>query len=415
MIGRTMSPEPPPADRVDALAGVRVLDFSQVLAGPTVTRLMAEFGADVIKVEPPGGEVARHLPWLRDGRSGYFIQQNRGKRSLCVDLSGPEGRDLVSALVPHVDVVVESFRPGVIARLGFGWERLRELNPRVILCSISALGQTGELAGQPGYDTVGAAYTGIAYMSGSPETSPMMPAPAIGDSMTGISGYAGVLTALLERHRTGRGRWVQASLVDSYMQAHELNVQMIAGSRGTYHPEPSGQYHPSVVPCGIFPVRGRHAFIAVVSQAEWRRLCAAMGDAALADDPRFADHDARAAHRPELMVLIEAWLDGFADHEQALAALQAAGIACALVLSVEEALAHPHHRARGTVRTVHDPVWGDVDLPGPPIRFAGVAPDTALVAPELGAHNADVLGELLGLAPAAVDGLRERGVLGAQD
>jgi CoA:oxalate CoA-transferase len=224
------------ATTVEILKGVRVLDFTQVLAGPTVTRLMAEFGADVVKVEPPQGEVARQLPWVRDGRSGYFIQQNRGKRSLSIDAKSDRGRELIERLVPHVDVVVENFRPGVIARLGFGYERLRELNPRVILCSISALGQEGDRATKPGYDTVGAAYAGFAHMTGTPETGPAMPTPAFGDSSTGICGFAGVMMALFRRTASDEGAWVKASLVDTYIQAHELNLQMIAGSRGEYHP-----------------------------------------------------------------------------------------------------------------------------------------------------------------------------------
>jgi crotonobetainyl-CoA:carnitine CoA-transferase CaiB-like acyl-CoA transferase len=404
-----------PPHAAGALAGVRVLDFSQVLAGPTVTRLMAEFGADVIKVEPAAGEMSRYLPFVRDGRSGYFIQQNRGKRSLCVDLKQPEGRELVTRLLPEIDVVVENFRPGVLARLGFGWERLQEINPRIVLCSISALGQEGELSGKPGYDTVGAAYTGIAYMSGTPEGGPAMPTPAIGDSMTGICGYGAVLTALMERERTGRGRWVEASLVDAYMQAHEISVQMVSGSGGALHPEPAGPYNKTMMPAGTFPVRGRHVFIACVGRAEWGRLCAAMERPELTDDPRYVDNDARVAHWQEVIDLVEAWLDGCSDHLAAVAALEAHQVPCALVLSVEEAMALPHHRARGTMRTVNDRVWGTLDLPGSPIRFVGTDQDPDLAAPFLGEHNAEILRELLALEPAEVDRLAAAGVLHRED
>jgi crotonobetainyl-CoA:carnitine CoA-transferase CaiB-like acyl-CoA transferase len=399
-------------DATSMLEGVRVLDFTQVLAGPTVTRLMAEFGADVIKVEPPQGEVARKLPWLRDGRSGYFIQQNRGKRSLCVDIKKDGGRELLERLIPRVDVVTENFRPGVIERLGFGYERLRELNPKIILCSVSALGQEGELATKPGYDTVGAAYAGFAFMSGSPETGPAMPTPAFGDSSTGIVGFGAVAMALFNRERTGRGAWVQAALVDTYIQGHELNVQMIAGSRGEFHPAPTGPYNSAVVPSGIFPAAGRYIFVACVSDREWGRLCAAMGKPELAEDERFALNKARSEHFQECVDEVVAWLDTFATVHDAAAALEAADVACAPILDVEEAIAHPHNRSRGAVRTVTDPVWGEIDLPGVPIRVHEMEFDASLVAPELGADNAAVLEELLDVSPEDLGLLRAEGVLG---
>jgi crotonobetainyl-CoA:carnitine CoA-transferase CaiB-like acyl-CoA transferase len=397
---------------VEILKEIRVLDFTQVLAGPTVTRLMVEFGADVIKVESPQGEVARQLPWVRDGRSGYFIQQNRGKRSLSIDVKSDRGRELVEQLVPHVDVVVENFRPGVIARLGFGYERLRELNPRVILCSISALGQEGERATKPGYDTVGAAYSGFAYMTGTPEGGPAMPTPAFGDSSTGICGFAGIMMALFRRHTTGEGAWVKAALVDTYIQAHELNLQMVAGSRGEFHPEPAGPFSPNVVPSGIYPAAGRYIFIACVSQGEWRRICEAMGEPELADDERFATNDDRVANREELAARIIGWLNGFATLDDAVAALEAGDISCAPILSVEEAIADPINRARGAVRTVRDPVWGEIDLPGVPIRIDDLEFDPTLTAPELGEHNAEILGDLLGVGSDEIEQLLDGKVLG---
>jgi CoA:oxalate CoA-transferase len=394
------------------LDGIRVLDFTQVLAGPTVTRLMAEFGADVVKVEPPEGETSRRLPWVRDGRSGYFIQQNRGKRSLCIDLKLAEGRELLARLIPKVDVVAENFRPGVIDRLGFGYEHLRELNPKIVLCSVSALGQEGELARKPGYDTVGAAYAGFAYMTGTPESGPSMPAPAFGDSTTGICGFGGIMMALFNRERRGEGAWIQAALVDSYIQGHELNVQMIAGSRGEYHPSPTGPYNPSVVPSGIFPAAGRYIFIACVSDAEWGRLCDAMESPALAEDPRFSTNENRAANREACIDKVTQWLSGFTVVEDAAEALETANVSCAPILNVEEALAHPHNRARQAVRTVVDPVWGPIDLPGVPIRVHKKKFDPELVAPELGAHNDEILREVLGLDGEQLAQLKAAGVLG---
>ena len=198
------------------LDGYKVLDFTQIVAGTTTTRLMAEMGADVIKVEmAPGGDLSRVLPYEKDGRSAYFVQHNIGKRSLCVDLRNGEGIDLVKKLVPRVDVIVENFAPGIIQKLGFSYEEVKKMNPEVIMCSISAFGQSGPLSRLPGYDYIAQCYAGVTAMIGEADGPPMIPMLAIGDVSTGILALSGITSALLYKGKTGKGQYLDISLLDA--------------------------------------------------------------------------------------------------------------------------------------------------------------------------------------------------------
>ncbi len=395
------------------MEGVLAVDLSRVLAGPTVTRLMVELGARVVKVEtPPDGDASRSLPYRRDGRSGYFIQQNRGKESVCVDLRTDAGRAVLSDLLRRADVLVENYRPGVLDEMGFGWPVLQELNPRLILCSVTALGYGGPLSHRGGYDTVGAAMSGIASVSGPPGGPPMLPSAAIGDTTTGVHGFAGVAAALFNRERTGRGDWVQVSLLDTYVSCHEINLQAWSGSGGTVVPGPGTA---TVCPIGMFRCGGSWLFLACVSPPEWGRLVAAMGRPELADDPRYATNEDRVRHRDEVLELLDTWLAAVGDADEVVDRLEAAGVVAAKVLTVPESAVHPHLVARRAVRTVPDDVWGEITIPGVPIRFASVPEERALAAPRLGADNAAVLTGLLGYDPAAVDALVAAGVLRATD
>ena len=393
------------------LDGTTVLDFSQVLAGPGLTRAMAEMGADVIKIEGPGGEISRRLPHLRDGQSGYYLQQNRGKQSVCVDLKTEAGRRIVHELATGVDVLVESFTPGVIGRLGLGYEELRKVNPRLVMCSISAFGQEGPLATAPGYDNIAQAYSGVTSMVGDPDGAPDYLGVAIGDVLTGTNALAAVLAALLHRERTGEGQLLDIALIDSYFSAHEMNVQTYSGSGREVEPTRSGRHHRSICPYGIFRSGDGYVFIAAAGEHQWPYVCNAVGRPELADDPRFADHAARTENLDEVVAIIEGWLATFPTPEEALAALSAARVPVGPVLSVAEAVNHPHMRARGTVRTVHDRVWGDVDLPGPTLRFSAFPDELPLQAPFLGEHNEEVLVRYLGMAPDDVRTLERDGVL----
>ena len=245
------------ASRQGMLAGYKVLDFTQIVAGPTTTRLLAEMGAEVIKVEQaPKGDPARLNGILKKGRSGYFVQHNVCKQSLCVNLKTEEGRGIVRGLIPHMDVVVENYSPGAIKRLGFAYEELQKLNPRIIMCSISALGQTGPLSHVPGYDYIAQAYSGFSEVTGERGRAPAMPQAAIGDVSTGVHAFGAIACALLHRERTGEGQYIDVSLLDAYIHSHDFTIQSHSASGGKFVPTRSGAHHMGLAPCGIFQGKG---------------------------------------------------------------------------------------------------------------------------------------------------------------
>lgn len=393
------------------LSGYKVLDFTQVLAGPTVTRLMAEMGAEIIKVEmAPNGEISRALPFLKDGRSGYFIQQNRGKKSLCVDVRHQKGQEILRNLIKQVDVVVENFSPGVISRLGFGYDVVKELNPRAIMCSISALGQTGPLANVPGYDYIGQAYAGVTYMIGDPNGPPSFPMLGLGDVSTGVHAYAAIASALLYRERTGKGQYLDITLLDSYFHCHELNVQLYSGTHGAVQPKRSGSHHYAVSPAGLFKGREQYLFILCLEH-QWQVLCRAMGKPELVDDQRFYTNNKRVENQPEMVKIIEEWIVSQKSDDEAVRILQEGHVPVAPVLSIAEAVNHPHLRERHTVRRITDRVLGELDIPGMPLRFSEFPEELPLQAPLLGEHNAEILRNYLSYTPEQIQQLESEGVL----
>jgi crotonobetainyl-CoA:carnitine CoA-transferase CaiB-like acyl-CoA transferase len=405
----------PASKPVHVLDGYKVLDFTQALAGPTVTRLMAELGAKVIKVEiPPKGDFSRALPFLKDGRSAYFVQQNRGKKSLCIDPKKPDGLAILKRLLPEVDVLVENYSPGAIARMGLGWEAVHKINPRLIMCSVSAFGQSGPLANRPGYDYIGMSYAGVTYMIGDPNGPPSFPMLGLGDVSTGVHALASIACALLYRDRSGKGQHLDISLVDSYFHCHELNVQMYSASGGKVKPKRPGLQHTSAPVIGIF--RGKapdsYFFIMAPVDHQFAELCRTMGRPELATDSRFATVVARAANLAEITGIIQSWLDVQPDDATILRTLEDHRIPVAPILSIEEAVNHPHLRQRRTVRKIRDRFIGEYDIPGVPLRFSDFPNELELEAPLLGEHNGEILGGL-GYSENQVRELQQAGVLGS--
>jgi CoA:oxalate CoA-transferase len=393
------------------LNGYRVLDMTHVLAGPTATRLMAEMGAEVIKVEfPPLGDVSRALPAHKDGRSAYYVQQNRGKQSICLNLKSEEGQAIIADLIRQSDVLIENFAPGVIGRLGFPWEKVHEINPRIVMCSISAFGQTGELSALPGFDYIAQAYSGIMGMIGDPDGPPSFPMAGIGDVMTGVHAACAIGFALLHIARGGEGQYLDISLLDAYTHCHELNIQLYSMTQGAAEPTRSGHHHFAVCPLGLF--KGKEGYICIIAlQPQWGGVCRAIGRPELETDPRYDTNEKRVAAADEVIGIVQQWLDGLSSDAEALAALESARVPCAPVLKISDVVNHPHMLSRGTIRMVDDPKIGQAAMPGMPLHFSAFEHNQPLAAAALGEHNSEVLSGLLGYDEARITDLLERGIL----
>ncbi len=398
------------------LSGYKALDFTQHIAGPTATRLLVEMGAEVIKVElAPGGEPTRYAPYLKEGRSGLFIQQNRGKKSLCLDYKKPEGLTILKGLLPQMDVLIENFAPGVIARMGLDYETVKAINPKIVMCSISAFGQQGPLAFKPGFDFIGAAYAGILDMNGEPNGPPCFPGMAIGDASTGMHAVAAIACALLYRERTGKGQRLDISLLDSYFHYHETSVHAYSMSGGKHKPRRIGAHHPLYAPLGMFKGKSHYLVIMAPLDRQWPAVCRAIGKPELVDDPRFATNAKRAENRAVLINLVEEWLASTPSDEEAIRLLEEQRVPVAPVLSVVEAMHHPHLRERRTVRTVTDRIAGELQIPGVPLRFSEFPQLLELEAPFLGEHNREILQNYLGYSEEQVKELEARKVLRQKD
>jgi crotonobetainyl-CoA:carnitine CoA-transferase CaiB-like acyl-CoA transferase len=398
------------------LDGYKVLDFTQVLAGATCTRLLAEMGAEVIKIElAPKGDFSRGFGAFRDGRSAYYIQQNRGKKSVCLDAKKPAALEILRSLVPKVDVLVENFAPGAIARMGLGWDGVKKLNPRIVMCSISAFGQTGPLSALPGFDYIAQAYAGVTHMIGDPDGAPVFPMLGIGDVSTGSHAMGAVVAALLHRERAGEGQYLDISILDSYFHCHEMNVQMYSASAGAVDPKRSGAHHPQICPCGVF--RGKQGYLIIIAFLDhhWQALCRLMGRPEIAADPRFATNVARVENRADVAKIIEQWLATTESDEAVTKLLQESHIPVAPVLSIGQAVSHPHLRQRGTVRTITDRLFGEFEAPGFPLRFSAFPDRLPLEAATLGEHNSEVLSQMLGYSGERIRALESEGVLQSGD
>ncbi len=393
------------------MSGIKVLDMTQVIAGPSATSLLAEMGAEVVKIElGPTGDRYRFFIQAKN-RGTAFVRLNRGKKSLCMNFRNPQARQIVREMLPKFDVLVENFAPGVMARMGLDYESVRKLNPRIIMCSISAFGQTGPLSNQPGYDFLGASYAGVMdVLGGEPDVSPTMAGVAIGDYLTGMTAMAAIASALFYRAQTGMGQYVEASLLDSYFYTQDQGVVRQALYGGKYITKRLGRHDRALCPQGLF--KGEKHWLCLLCPMDkmWRQLCTAMNKPELARHPDFATNAMRVRNRERVIKLVQEWFDATPEDE-ALRLLQENRVPVAPVLNTSEAVAHPHLRQRGTVRKVNDPVLGEVDVPGFPIRFSTGPQAAESPAPLLGQHNAEVLKEFLGYSDAQVAELKEDGVL----
>jgi crotonobetainyl-CoA:carnitine CoA-transferase CaiB-like acyl-CoA transferase len=394
------------------LDGYKVLDFTQYIAGPTATRMMAAMGAEVVKVElAPTGDRSHELPYMKDGRSGYYVQQNIGKKSICADIKNPATIALLKELITKVDVLVENFAPGVIARMGLDYETVKAFNPKIVMCSISTFGQSGPLSHLPGYDFIAQAYSGITSMIGEPDGQPYFPIAALGDVSTGMNAALAIVSALLHRERTGVGQLLDIALLDAYFYCHHTAVQMYSLSGGRIRLTRGGKHLPYGAPCSIY--RGHDHYIIIIGGVEhqWRQLCDAMSRPDLKEDARFRTNAERVAHTEELYEIIQAWVTSYPSDDAIMERLGEYRVPAAPVLSAAEAINHPHLQQRGTVTRMHDQLLGEIDLPGFPLKFSAFPRDLKLEAPTLGEHNADILKRYLDYSEERVAELERAGVL----
>jgi len=299
----------------------------------------------------------------------------------------------------------------VIRRLGFDYQAVRALNPKIIMCSISTFGQNGPLATRPGYDFIGCAYSGVLSMIGEPDHLPVLPQVGVGDISTGVHGLTAILAALLHRERTGEGQFVETSLLDCYFSYNDMTVHMTSLSRGASLARRAGSHHFGVAPLGVFKGKNCPILIMASTQHQFGYLCQAMGRPALPDDPRFKTNADRMANVEEINRIIQGWFDSMSDDNEIFRLFDDYRVPYAPVLNIEQAISHPHLRENEVVRTVSDRFLGDFDVPGFPLRFSQYPRHPQLNAPVLGEHNRSILSDYLGYSPQRIEALERDGVL----
>ncbi len=390
------------------LAGINVVDLSRYLSGPTATMLLADMGADVIKVESlPHGDPARESGPFHGDQSVYYMASNRNKRSLAVDVRDPRGIDVVRRLVAGADVLVQNFKPGTIEAMGLGYDEVSASNPRLVYCSISGFGTRGAGRTLPGFDQSAQAMSGLMSVTGTAATGPLRVGIAIGDSSAGVFAALGIVAALYERERTGRGQLVETSLMESllslmsYQAQKWLSLGEVAGQ--------DGNDHPLMFPQGLFEAEDGPLTLASGSDAMWRRLCEVLDAPELAADERFLDNASRMRHRVELRKLLEVrlrrrpagyWIE----------AINAAGIPAAPVYNLEQALTSDIARDLEMVAEIGHPTLGPLKLLGRPVKLGESDAWLRTAPPVLGQHTFDICREL-GLTAEAIDRLVTDGVI----
>jgi len=393
-----------------ALDGIRVLDLTAYEAGPSCTEMLAWLGADVVKVEPPAGEVTRTtMSDQPDMDSWYFVLLNANKKSVTVDLKSERGRQLFERMVAGADVVVENLGPGAMDRLGLGYERLREINPRIIAASIKGFGSTGPYAQFKSFEPIAQAMGGAISLTGSPET-PVRINAGVGDTNTGMHCAIGILAAIVQRQATGEGQRVEVAQQDAVVNLIRIRFRdSYLTGKGTPR---LGTRSQVTAPSNLFRCRpfgpNDYVYIHCASMEMWKALVRVLGRSELGDDPRFKSPRSRAQQQEEIDAMVEAWTEKRTKHE-AMETLGAVGVPCGAVLDTAELLADPSLAERGMMVSMDHPKRGRVTFPGNPVRLSA-SPTTVTPSPLLGEHNEEIYGGL-GCTAEEISALKRDGVI----
>jgi crotonobetainyl-CoA:carnitine CoA-transferase CaiB-like acyl-CoA transferase len=402
-----------PAAARGPLVGTRVLELCSTIAGPVCARLLADFGADVIKIEPPEGDPVRSMGYQEGTTSLYTPTILRNKRAATIDLKQPDGLALVRRLAAQCDIVVENFRPGTLERLGLGYDVLAGDNPRAILVRISGYGQSGPYRGKPGYGAICEAFAGIRHLTGDPDRPPARVAVAVTDYMTAVYAAFGAVMALLERDRTGQGQVIDTALYETAFSMMEAVVP--AYDRLKIVPTRQGSRLPSMAPNNLYPTRdGAYLLIAANNDPVFRRLVQAIGKAHLADDPRYASIRARAANADAIDGEVSEWTARM-DSKEAERILDEAAVPVSRVFTIADIFEDPHYRARDMLVQIEHETLGSVTVPGVVPKLSGSPGAIYRAGPEQGADTRSVLRELLQLPADELARLERLGIIKGRD
>ncbi|MDA0841207.1 MAG: CaiB/BaiF CoA-transferase family protein [Planctomycetota bacterium] len=392
-----------------SLADLRIIDLTRVLAGPYATMILADLGAEVIKVELPGtGDEARQFGPFQNGVSAYFMSINRGKKSITLNLRSDEGKEILKDLVRDADILTENYRPGAMKRLGLDYEVLKEINPGLIYAATSGFGQTGPLSPLGAYDMIIQAMGGLISITGEPGRPPVRVGTSIGDLSSALFTVIGILSALHHRERTGEGQFVDIAMLDCQAALLENAVARYAVTGEI--PQPLGSRHPSITPFQIFKSKDGYLVLAIGNDATWKKFCDHVGRPDLVTDLRFATNPGRTDNQPELELILNGifqkkntidWLDS----------LESVGIPSGPIQNVEQVIQHPQIQAREMMIEVTHPVAGPTLMPASPIKLSETPARVERPSPGLGEHNESVLRELLGMSEERIAALKKSGVL----
>ena len=391
------------------LEGIRVLSFARALAGPYATMLLGDLGAEIIKIEDPRtGDTARRNGPFIGGISSYFLSINRGQKSITLDLRHERAGKIVFDLVKKVDILVENFRPGVMARLGFGYEVISRQNPKIIYASLSGFGQTGPYAAKPAFDMIAQGMGGTVSITGEAGRPPVRVGFSIGDIGAALFTAVAILAALHEREKSGKGQWIDVAMVDSQLALCE-NAYARYFATGEV-PQPLGSRHPLMTPFQIFATKDGYMVLIAVREEEWQKFCKMAGREDLRTDSRFQTHKDRIANYPEFEALMndllktkttQGWLD----------LLEPAGIMCGPVNNIAQVVEDPHIRQRGMVVEVEHPRVGKLKLIGTPMKFSRTPCRIEKASPDLSAQTKEILNGLLGMSAEEINELKKQKVI----